>query len=150
MRVGIISDTHGLVRPEALHALRESELLIHAGDIGKREVLDNLASIAPVVAVRGNVDRDSWAERLPLETTLELDGNRIHLVHNINDLHPDHHGCTVIVSGHSHRPSIRRENGVLFVNPGSAGPRRFKLPVAVARLRIEHTRIEPEIVELLR
>jgi putative phosphoesterase len=150
MRIGVISDTHGLVRPEAVAALRDSELLLHAGDIGKPEVLETLESIAAIMAIRGNIDLGAWASHLPLEMTIEVKGTRIYLIHNVNDLtrDPRRDGYGIVISGHSHKPSIRRQNGVLFLNPGSAGPRRFKLPVTVAKLRIDGTDVQSEIVEL--
>lgn len=150
MRIGVISDTHGLVRPEALYALRGSELVLHAGDIGKPKVLEALASLAPVVAIRGNIDRGDWADDLPWERTVELKQVRVLLIHDLKDLNrdPREDRVDIVISGHSHKPSIRRENGLLFLNPGAAGPRRFKLPVAVAKLHTDDGQIEPKIIEL--
>jgi putative phosphoesterase len=123
-RLGVIADTHGLMRPEALAALRASDLIIHAGDIGEPEVLISLRAIAPVVAVRGNNDRAAWARRLPESRTLRVGAIRVHVVHDVKDLAVDLERAQIrlVVSGHSHRPSIRDDQGVLFVNPGSAGP----------------------------
>lgn len=137
-RIGLISDTHGLLRPEAVRALEGSELIIHAGDVGEPGILDELKQIAPVVAVRGNVDRGEWAERLP-ETAVAADG--IFVLHDVHDLKvdPAAEGYRMVVSGHSHRPSRTERGGVLYVNPGAAGPRRFRLPVTVAILEIGGT-----------
>jgi len=148
--VGVISDTHGLLRPEALRALSGADLVIHAGDIGKAEVLSALKSIAPVVAVRGNNDEGRWARGLPQTAVAEVGEVRIFVLHNIKKLglDPMAKGFRVVISGHSHRPSMRQENGVLYLNPGSAGPRRFKLPVAVARLWVRGPSVDAEIVEL--
>jgi putative phosphoesterase len=148
--IGVISDTHGVLRPEAIEVLRGSDLIIHAGDIGKPEVIETLKSIAPVTAIRGNNDRGKWA-RESLETAIiEVGEVRIYVIHNAKELEidPAAAGFRVVISGHSHRPSILRENGVLFLNPGSAGPRRFKLPVAVARIRVRGESVSPRIVEL--
>lgn len=136
-RIGVVSDTHGLLRPAALQALHGSRLILHAGDIGDAGILERLASIAPVLAVRGNNDHGDWAEHLP--ETLIHDcgpGLRVLLTHDLKALQTDVHaaGCTVVVSGHSHRPGIEQRDGVLYLNPGSAGPRRFRLPVSVGWL----------------
>jgi uncharacterized protein len=138
------------VRPEALEALRGVDLILHAGDVGGPEVLEALRSVAPVAAVRGNNDRGGWAGKLPARRTLHVGSARIHLVHDAKELDLDVMRARIrlVVSGHSHRPSIHEENGVLFVNPGSAGPRRFTLPVAVARCEIVHDRIEARLVRL--
>jgi putative phosphoesterase len=148
--IGVISDTHGLVRPEALAALRCADLIVHAGDVGSPEVLARLREIAPVVAVRGNNDRGAWARRLPERVTLEVNGRRLHVLHDAKtlDLDPVAAGLDVVIAGHSHRPRIERRHGVLFLNPGSAGPRRFRLPVALARLRVDGSHFDAEIVEL--
>ena len=134
--VGLISDTHGLLRREALEALRGSELIIHAGDVGDPEILEKLRKLAPVVAVRGNVDTEPWAEALPLTTVAEAGSVLIYVLHDLNalSLSPAAAGFRVVVSGHSHKPTKLTRDGVLYVNPGSAGPRRFQLPVCVARL----------------
>jgi putative phosphoesterase len=148
-RVGLISDTHGRLRPEALEALRDCETVLHAGDVGRPEVLDGLRQLVPrVIAVRGNVDGE-WAAGLPELTEVEIAGRRIVLLHDLKQLGAaPRAGIDVVVSGHSHQPRIERRGDVLYVNPGSAGPRRFRLPVAVARLEISATRLEAVIVEL--
>jgi uncharacterized protein len=149
MHIGLISDTHGLVRPEALAALKDPDLIIHAGDIGRPEVLDRLRDIAPTFAVRGNVDTQAWASALPATEAVEAGGQLIWVLHDIAQLDLDPSvGFAAVVYGHTHKPSIERRDGVLYVNPGSAGPRRFGLPVTVGRLRVNGNRIEPEIVEL--
>ncbi len=137
--IGVISDTHGLLRPQAVDALRGCDWLIHAGDVGRQEILTRLGARWPVVAVRGNIDKGTWADPLPRTQTLQVGETWLHVVHDVHDLdlNPQAASIRVVVSGHSHRASIREENGVLFVNPGSAGPRRFKLPVSVARLEID-------------
>lgn len=148
--IGVISDTHGLLRPEALKALRKSDLIVHAGDIGKPEVIEALKSIAPVIAIRGNNDKDKWARSFAETAVVEVGKVRIYVIHNIKELEidPAAAGFRVVISGHSHRPSIVERSGVLFLNPGSAGPRRFKLPVAVARLRVRGESVRCRIVEL--
>ncbi len=148
--MGVISDTHGLLRPEAMETLEGVDLLIHAGDIGRPDVIDNLRSIARVVAVRGNIDRESWADRFSETETVQVGNVQLLLVHNIGDLDldPGAAGYRAVISGHSHRPSVRERNGVLFVNPGSAGPRRFKQPVTLARIRVKGTSLRAKIVEL--
>jgi putative phosphoesterase len=149
-RIGVISDTHGLMRPEAIAALRGSELILHAGDIGRPQVLDALRGIAPVVAVRGNVDKGGWAERLPEHEVVRIDGRMIYLLHNLKelDLDPPASGFDVVISGHSHQPKIGEKDGVYYLNPGSAGPKRFKLPVAIGRLVLANGEWRGEIVEL--
>jgi putative phosphoesterase len=148
--VGIISDTHGLVRPQALAALRGCAHIVHAGDIGAREVLDALATIAPVTAIRGNNDRDAWARDLPDTATIEVHGTWLYILHDVHDLDLDPRaaGFAAVISGHSHKPAIAERDGTLFLNPGSAGPRRFTLPVAVARLHLSPKGPRGEIVEL--
>ena len=150
-RIGLISDTHGLLRPQALDALRGVERVLHAGDVGRSEVLDGLTRIAPVLAVRGNVDRDPWARALPPTVTIEIGGVRIHMLHILQDLDLDPRAqhIAVVVSGHSHDPSVETRDGVLFVNPGSAGPRRFALPTTVAELVIDAGKPAARIVPLL-
>lgn len=150
MRIGVVSDTHGLVRPSALEALRGCDLIVHAGDIGGPDVLDELRALAPVVAVRGNNDREPWARDLPDAETITAAGARVHVLHDISDLalDPVRERIDVVVAGHSHRPRVERRGAVLFLNPGSAGPRRFKLPVAVAHLDIEDGAVEARLVEL--
>jgi uncharacterized protein len=146
--IGVISDTHSLLRPEALQSLAGSHLIIHAGDVGDPGILDALRTIAPVVAVRGNIDK---ASTLPDYELIEQAGKSIYILHDVNqlDLDPAAAGLHVIISGHSHKPSIRTQDGVLYLNPGSAGPRRFKLPVTVARLHVSGKRLEAEHVDLL-
>jgi uncharacterized protein len=135
-KIGLISDTHGLLREEALHALRGSELIIHAGDVGDPNILDALGQLARVVAVRGNVDTAAWAKSLPETAVAEAGAVNIYVLHDSNalDLDPRAAGFDVVVSGHSHKPGRSERNGVVFINPGSAGPRRFSLPITVARL----------------
>ena len=150
MIVGLISDTHGLLRPEAVAALGGSEVIVHAGDIGASGVLDSLRAIAPVVAVRGNNDRDAWAAAIPERVITEIGGTRVCVIHEIDalGLDPARDGIAVVVSGHSHKPRIEERSGVLFVNPGSAGPRRFSLPIAVARLHLGRGAPRAELVTL--
>ena len=139
MILGVISDTHGLLRPEAVEALRGSDRILHAGDVGDPEILEALAQIAPVTAIRGNVDTDPWARALPETEVVEAGGVSIYMLHDLGqlDLKPEAAGFRVVVYGHSHQPKIEEKNGVLYFNPGSAGPRRFNLPVSVGRLTIE-------------
>jgi uncharacterized protein len=139
LRIGVISDTHDLLRPEALEALRGSEQIIHAGDVGDPAILDQLAAIAPVTVVRGNIDTDPWALRLPENAVVEAAGISIYVLHDLSqlDLKPEAAGFHVVIYGHSHVPKQEVRNGVMYFNPGSAGPRRFKLPITVGRLTIE-------------
>jgi putative phosphoesterase len=148
--VGLISDTHGLLRPEALHALEGSDLIIHTGDVGKPEILDALKKLAPVVAVRGNIDRGEWAAALPLVASVSTSSAVIYVLHDIHelDLDPAASGFQVVVSGHSHKPFRTERNGVLYLNPGSAGPRRFKLPVTVARLDLRQPPWKVDFIDL--
>jgi putative phosphoesterase len=148
--VGVISDTHGLLRPEAVAALASVDLIVHAGDIGSAAILDKLRTIAPVVAVRGNNDRDVWAASVPEIATTEVAGIRLYVIHDLKTLrgNPAHLGVDVVISGHSHRPSVERRPGLLLLNPGSAGPRRFSLPIAIARLSLGTAGPSAEIVEL--
>ena len=150
MLVGVISDTHGLMRPEALAALHGSDLIIHAGDVGKAEVLADLRRMAPTFAVRGNIDWQSWSVSLPETQSVEVGQLRLFVLHQIGELRidPAAAGYAAVVYGHSHKPSIDWRDGVLYLNPGSAGPRRFRLPVTIARVRISGEMIDPEIVEL--
>ena len=138
------------MRPEALAALRGSERILHAGDIGSPDVLERLETIAKVTAIRGNNDTAAWAHRLPTTTRLELEGMTIHMLHDLKevDFDPAAEQIDVVIAGHSHRPSIERREGVLFLNPGSAGPRRFKLPISIATLVIDRGKIQADIVEL--
>ena len=149
--VGVISDTHGLLRPEAVGPLRGSDYIIHAGDVGDAEILKQLNAIAPVTAVRGNVDREPWARKLPETQVLEAGGVSIYILHSVADLDlkPEAAGFAAVVSGHSHIPKQEVRNGVLYFNPGSAGPRRFKLPVSVGRLVIEGGKVRGEIMRII-
>lgn len=148
--VGLISDTHGLLRPEALDALAGVDLLIHGGDIGKPAILDALRAIAPLTIVRGNNDRAEWAEHIPDSAVLDVESVRIYTLHDLKllDLDPADERIQVVVAGHSHRPTVNERDGVLYVNPGSAGPRRFSLPISVARLEIAGANVQARIVEL--
>ena len=149
--VGVISDTHGLLRPEAVGTLRGSDYIIHAGDVGDAEILKQLNAIAPLTAVRGNVDREPWARKLPETQVLEAGGISIYILHSVADLDlkPEAAGFAAVVSGHSHIPKQEVRNGVLYFNPGSAGPRRFKLPVSVGKLVIQGGRIRGEIIRIV-
>ena len=150
MRLGVISDTHGLLRPQAVESLRGCDALLHAGDVGSPQVLDALRALAPVTAVRGNNDTDRWAHDLAEAVTIELLGVHIHLLHDIKKLalDPVAERLNVVVSGHSHCPTMERRAGVLYFNPGSAGPRRFKLPVAIGILEISSGRVDGRIIEI--
>ena len=149
-RIGLISDTHGLLRPQSLEALRGSELVLHAGDVGKPEILTALQEIAPVIAVRGNVDKADWARTLPETAVAEAGKALIYVLHDLHllDWNPVAAGFHAVVSGHSHQPGKFERDGVLYINPGSAGPRRFQLPVTVARLNLSRAPFEVEFVEL--
>jgi uncharacterized protein len=148
--IGVISDTHGLLRPEAVAALQGSDYIIHAGDVGDPQILDKLAAIAPVTAVRGNVDHGAWAQRLPTTNVLEIGEVSIYVLHRLQDLDlkPEVAKFAAVVYGHSHVPKQESKNGVLYFNPGSAGPRRFKLAVSVGRLVVVRGRISAEIREI--
>jgi putative phosphoesterase len=148
--IGVISDTHGLIRPEALRALAGADLIVHAGDIGKPEVIDALQSIARVIAIRGNNDRGAWARKFPERAVVKIGRNKIFLLHDVKDLDfdPRAAGFRMVISGHSHSPSIAERGGVLYLNPGSAGPRRFKLPIAVATLRVDGSTVNARLVVL--
>jgi putative phosphoesterase len=150
LSIGLISDTHGLLRPEAIEALKGSDFIIHAGDIGGPDVLAGLSRLAPVTAIRGNVDRGEWASSLPDNEVLQAGAAFIFVIHNLaeRDIDPAAAGFQVVVSGHSHQPGWREKDGVLFVNPGSAGPRRFKLPITVGRLSVTDVGITVDLVEL--
>ena len=149
--IGVISDTHGLLRTEAVTALAGSRYIVHGGDVGHEGILKALERIAPVTVVRGNTDNEAWADHLPMTNVLVAGGARIYVVHDIAglDIDPAAAEMAVVVYGHSHRPAIERRDGVLFLNPGAAGPRRFTLPVTVARLTIDGGRAEAEIVEIV-
>jgi uncharacterized protein len=150
LTVGLISDTHGLLRPEALAALQGCGHLIHGGDIGNAAILDTLGAIAPLIVVRGNNDTGGWAAAIPETALVELDGVRIYTLHDLNaiGIDPAAQGVRVVVSGHSHRPRVQERGGVLYVNPGSAGPRRFSLPISLARLHIHGGRARAELIDL--
>jgi putative phosphoesterase len=150
LTIGLISDTHGLLRPEAIAALEGCDFIIHAGDIGSPEVLAGLSRLAPVTAIRGNVDRGPLAAPLPETAVLETGPASIFVIHNIADLDldPAAAGFRAVVSGHSHQPGWREKDGVLFVNPGSAGPRHFKLPIAVGRLLVSDAGVAAEVIDL--
>lgn len=150
MLIGVISDTHGLLRPEATTALAEAEHILHAGDVGDARILEALRRIAPVTAIRGNVDLHGECALLPSTEAVELAGKLFYLLHSVHDLDIDPKAAQVdvVVSGHSHKPGVEHKKGVLFLNPGSAGPRRFKLPVSVALLTVGEAGIEAKIVEL--
>jgi uncharacterized protein len=150
MKIGVISDTHGLLRPEAVEALRGSDRILHAGDVGDPEILEALRQIAPVSAIRGNVDTGSWARGLPETEVVEIDEVSIYMLHDLNqlDLKPEAAGFRVVIYGHSHKPQMEQRNGVLYFNPGSAGPRRFRLPVSIGKLIIAAGTVRAELVEL--
>lgn len=150
MRIGVISDTHGLLRPEAEQRLAGVARIIHAGDIGRPEVVTSLSRIAPVIAIRGNVDTGVWAKACPDTRTAKLGGRAMHVLHDIHDLGLDPVSCRidVVISGHSHRPWIETIKGVLYLNPGSAGPRRFNLPITLAILELTKSGIRPVIHDL--
>ena len=151
MLVGVISDTHCLLRPEALVALAETEQILHAGDVGDPAILDALREIAPVTAIRGNVDVGGDCAELPSTDVVELAGKLFYLVHSVHDLDikPEAAGVAVVVSGHSHKPSVEERHGVMYLNPGSAGPRRFKLPVTVALVTVGEGGVSARIVEII-
>jgi len=148
IRVGLISDTHGLLRPEAVAALQGSDFIVHGGDIGDAGILEALAAIAPLTVVRGNNDREPWADRIPETALLKAGGVLVHAIHDLSQLAAAPAGVRVVVSGHSHKPKIEERGGVLYINPGSAGPRRFKLPIAVAELIVEGDAVSARVVEL--
>jgi putative phosphoesterase len=148
MTVGVISDTHGLLRPEVVPAFKDVDLILHAGDIGDPEVLENLQSVAPVFAVRGNNDRHKWAEGIPETRIVPVGDIRVYMIHDVKEMETTPLGCQAVVAGHSHRPVIEERQGILFLNPGSAGPRRFKLPICVARLTVRGSAISAKLIEL--
>ena len=150
MRIGVISDTHGLLRPEALAALRGVDRILHAGDIGNPEILERLRNLAPVTAIRGNVDNGPWAASLSETEVFEVGGVSIFMLHNLGqlDLKPEAAGFRIVICGHSHQPKSEKKNGVLYFNPGSAGPRRFQLPVSIGMLEISAGNVQPRLVEL--
>jgi putative phosphoesterase len=150
MLIGVISDTHGLLRPEAVAELRDSDYIIHAGDIGDRKILDRLKEIAPLTVVRGNVDIESWAKKIPKTGVLEAGGVSIYVLHNLEelDLKPEAAGFAAVIYGHSHVPKQETKSGVLYFNPGSAGPKRFALSVSIGKLTVRAGKIAAEIYEL--
>ena len=145
LRIGLVSDTHDLLRPQVLDFLRGSDHIVHAGDICGEAVLQALAALAPLTAVRGNNDRGAWAARLPEAETVELAGVKLHVVHDLKELALPV-GARVVVSGHSHQPRVEERDGVLYVNPGSAGPRRFRLPISAGELRVAHGQVSAHLV----
>jgi uncharacterized protein len=148
--IGLISDTHGLLRPQAIAALAGVDLIIHAGDIGNPSVITELKKIAPVAAIKGNNDTGDWAKRLPEYRSVKVGQHRLYVIHNVHELefNPAARKFRVVISGHSHQPVVAEKDGVLFVNPGSPGPRRFKLPVAVGKILVDGTNVRAEIIEL--
>jgi uncharacterized protein len=148
--IGVISDTHGLLRPEAVAKLHGSDYILHAGDIGTSDVLTALRDIAPVYAIRGNVDVEDWAKEIPLTLAVELEGKKFFLIHNRAELKPKllPQQTAAVIYGHSHQPRIETQNNVLFFNPGSAGPRRFKLPISVGRIVIAGGKLSPELIQI--
>jgi hypothetical protein len=150
MNIGVISDTHGMLRPEALDALRGSDHIIHAGDIGAAEIIDVLSKVAPVTAIRGNIDVDTWSQCLPITNVADVGGILLYVLHDLRalDLNPRTAGFAAVISGHSHVPKIEWRDGVLYFNPGSAGPRRFKLPISVGRIGLEKGQLKPELIPL--
>ena len=151
-RIGVIADTHGLLRPEALKALRGVELIIHAGDVGGPEILEALRALAPVYAVRGNTDRGDFGRSLPQTQVVQVGGLQLYVLHELFclDLDPAAAGLAAVIFGHSHRPHIERKDGVLYLNPGSAGPRRFTLPVTLALLKVRNNALGAEFIEFLK
>jgi uncharacterized protein len=148
MFLGVISDTHGLLRPEAVAALAGAHRIVHAGDVGSPDILEALGRLAPVTAVRGNVDHGDWAERLPLTAVVEAGGRSLFVLHDLSDLDVVARSYDAVISGHSHQPREEVRGGVLYLNPGAAGPRRFKLPVTLARLHVSSAGLRVEFVEL--
>jgi uncharacterized protein len=149
-QVGLIADTHGLLRPQALEALRGSDAIVHAGDIGNPQILQALAGIAPLTAVRGNNDQAAWADILPARAELQIGSATLHVVHDLKDFDPARHGIGVhaVITGHSHKPKVEQRAHLLFVNPGSAGPRRFRLPISVAVLTVRSHQVSARLIEL--
>src|ERR1700679_1809606 len=150
LRVGLISDTHGLLRPEARAFAGACDYIIHGGDIGSAAILDELSAMAPLIAVKGNNDRQAWAAHLPETEMIRVGGAFIYVIHDISrlDIEPQAAGVHVVVSGHSHKPLVEQRSGILYVNPGSCGPRRFKLPISVGELMVEGTQVRARTVEL--
>jgi putative phosphoesterase len=150
MIVGVISDTHGLLRPEAVEALHGSQHIIHAGDIGDKNIIPVLEQIAPVTAIRGNIDHAPWTKKFPETEVIELDGVGFYIIHDVHaiDLNPRAAGFAAVISGHSHKPHQELKDGVLYFNPGSAGPRRFRLPISIGRLQIQNGKVTAEVINL--
>ncbi len=150
LKIGVISDTHGLLRPEAIDALQGVDDIIHAGDIGKQPIIETLADIAPLHVISGNIDTADWASDYPQTLSLSLAGKSIYVLHDVNAIavDPVDAGIDIVISGHSHKPALTEQGGVLYLNPGSAGPRRFKLPVTIAMINIIEAKISAEIVPL--
>lgn len=149
--IGVISDTHGLLRPEAVAALKKVDLIIHAGDIGKEEVLEGLRQIAPVTAIRGNCDRGSWAKAYPETAKVEIENIRILILHDVKqlDFKPEDEKINIVISGHSHKPKEEIKDGVTYINPGAAGPKRFSLPVSVALLQIDDSGVKVNFMDII-
>lgn len=149
-RIGVIADTHGLLRPEAVEVLKGSSLILHAGDIGKPEILEALQQIAPVIAVRGNADKGTWAQALPSSQVVQVGQHWLYVIHDLGDLdlQPGAAGFGAVIFGHSHQPALETRNGVTYLNPGSAGPRRFRLPVSLAVIEVQGKLLRPQLVEL--
>jgi len=149
LRVGLISDTHGLLRPEARAFAGSCDYIIHGGDIGSAAILDELSALAPLIAVKGNNDRQAWAAHLPETEMIRVGGVFIYVIHDISqlDIEPHAAGVQVIVSGHSHKPLIEQRDGILYINPGSCGPRRFKLPISVAEILVDGTKVKARTLE---
>jgi putative phosphoesterase len=152
LRVGLISDTHGLLRPEARAFLVGCDYIVHGGDIGEPQILDELAALAPLIAVRGNNDTEPWAARLPLHELIKVGNVFVYVIHNLAelDIDPRAAGIRVVVSGHSHKPKVEERDGVLYVNPGSSGPRRFKLPISVGEVTVSDRAVKARLVNLLK
>ncbi len=149
--IGIISDTHSLLRPEAISLLQGCDRIFHAGDIGCLEIIEKLSSIAPVTAIKGNIDKDEWASDFPDSEAIEIGGKFIYMLHNLRDLDidPVAAGFDIIISGHSHKSDIEHKDEIIYLNPGSAGPRRFKLPITLAKIEISDDNISTEIIEIV-
>jgi uncharacterized protein len=148
MHVGVVSDTHGLLRPQVIDAFNGVDMILHAGDIGDPEVLKSLTAVAPVFAVRGNNDREEWALDIPETRIVPIGDIRVYMIHDVKEMEKTPSRCQAVVAGHSHRPSIEKREGILFLNPGSAGPRRFKLPICVARLTVRGSEVNARLIEL--
>ncbi|QUH25630.1 metallophosphoesterase family protein [Serpentinicella alkaliphila] len=150
IKVAVISDTHGLVRPQLIEELAGCDLIIHAGDIGSNEVINELEKVAPVRAVRGNVDREEWCLKFPKSDVIELGDKYVYLIHNIEDLdiEPTAGGFDIVIYGHSHKPSVEEKKGVIYLNPGSVGPRRFNLPISYAILEVKKNSISQSLITI--